>query len=248
PGVALITLWIEQSGQTIKLQNFLGAMVAISIGSFVAVLIGTHNLLYAGIGAFVGFFLPVIHLAKKKHDRLANFDDHLTDAMDIMIRALKAGHPFNTSLQLVSEELKGPISEEMAITFAELNFGESTQTALTNLIRRVPSKLLKSVVTAILLQRETGGNLAEILEKINKVVRDSHRFQRNLKTLAAEGKMSAIVLASVPVVLGIGMYFIQPDVMAELFINPTGHTLLKISAVLYTIGFFWIRILIKIDV
>jgi tight adherence protein B len=223
-------------------------MAGAGIVSIILTMAFTNNISYALIAGIVGFFLPVLQLIQKKNKRLANFDEHLPDAMDIMTRALRAGHPFNTTLQLCADELKGPIAEEMAITFAELNFGVSTQDALMDLIRRVPSKALKSLVTAILLQRETGGNLAEILEKISGVIRDSYRFQRKLKTLAAEGKMSAIVLAGVPIALGVGMYFIQPEVMGELFTNPGGITLLQISGALYFVGFIWIRMLIKIEV
>lgn len=248
PGIGTIPLWIEQSGLSIKLNNFLWTMGGIGIATFSIIFASSLNLLYALIGGILGTLLPVFHLYRKKIKRLEDFDSHLPDAMDIMTRALRAGHPFNTTLQLVANELKGPIAEEMAITFAELNFGVSNKDALTDLIRRVPSKPLKSLVTAILLQKETGGNLAEILEKISTVVREGYRFQRKIKTLSAEGKMSAIVLSSVPIVLGLGLYTIQPDTMSELVTNPSGIELLKIAAVLYTIGFVWIKILIKIEV
>jgi len=247
PGVDLLTLWIEQSGQTIKLNKFLVIMSGSSIASLMLVLLVTGDIVYAIIATPIGFFIPILHLIHKKNKRLADFEEHLPDAMDIMTRALRAGHPFNTTLQLCAEELKGPISEEMALTFAELNFGVSTKDALAGLIRRVPSKSLKSLVTAILVQRETGGNLAEILQKISAVIRAGIKFQRTLRTLAAEGKMSAIVLGCVPIFMGIGMSFIQPEVMAELF-TPQGLQLLKLSGVLYLTGFLWIRMLIKIEV
>jgi len=248
PGINLITLWIEQSGQSTKLNQFLWTMAGAGIVTLIMTVAFTQNITYALPAGLLGCFLPVIVLLHKKKKRLDEFDEHLPEAMDIMTRALRAGHPFNTTLQLCAEELKGPIAEEMAITFAELNFGVSTQAALKDLIRRVPSKSLKSLVTAILLQRETGGNLAEILEKISGVVREGYKFQRKIKTLSAEGRMSAIVLSCVPIFLGIGMYFIQPEVIEELFTNPDGHSLLKLSATLYFVGFLWVRTLIKIEV
>ena len=136
----------------------------------------------------------------------------------------------------------------MAIAYAELNYGVSINIALSNLIRRIPSKPLKSLVTAILLQRETGGNLAEILEKIGGVVRGSYKFQRKLKSLSAEGKLSSLVLSSVPLVLGAGLYVMQPELVSELFRNPKGIDLLYGSGVLYAIGFVWINRVIKIEV
>lgn len=248
PGMNTIKLWIEQSGQSIKLEKLLWTCAIFGIAG---VLIGftlTRSILIAlaiGAGACT---LPVIQLNRQRIKRLNTFDETLPEALDIMTRALRAGHPFNHSLKLVGEELGGPMGEEMSVTHAELNYGVSVKESLLNLTRRVPSKPLKSLVTAILLQRETGGNLAEILEKIGGVVRGGYKFQRKLKTLSAEGKMSAWVLAMVPIVLGVGMYGFVPDIIGELFTNPKGHNLLYASAVLYIVGFIWIKKVIKIEV
>jgi len=248
PGFSLIIIWSEQAGETIKADKFLwtslGTAAVFGIFSWLVL----SNILISIPATLFGFFIPTIKLYLKKNKRLNQFDEQLPEALDIMTRALRAGHPFSHTLKLVADELNGAISEEMALTFAELNFGVAVDEALSNLIRRVPSKALKSLVTAILLQRETGGNLAEILEKISGVVRGSYKFQRKLKSLSAEGKLSAVVLASVPLVLGAGISLIAPDIVSELITNPKGHTLLYGAGTLYVIGFIWISRVIKIEV
>lgn len=248
PGFNKITTWAEQAGESIKIEKFVWTSAAFSAGFFMGGWFLLNNFLIALLVALIAFFIPTIKLFMKKNKRLNQFDEQLPEALDIMTRALRAGHPFSHTLKLVADELNGAISEEMALTFAELNFGVSVDVALTNLIRRVPSKALKSLVTAILLQRETGGNLAEILEKIGGVVRGSYRFQRKLKTLSAEGKLSSVVLASVPLVLAAGISVIAPDIVSELITNPKGHTLLYGAGTLYVIGFIWISRVIKIEV
>ena len=248
PGFSVIPKWAEQAGESIKFDKFVWTSAAVAVGGFMISWLLLSNLAISIPVALAGLFFPTIKLYLKKQKRLNQFDEQLPEALDIMTRALRAGHPFSHALKLVADELNGAISEEMALTFAELNFGISVDVALSNLIRRVPSKALKSLVTAILLQRETGGNLAEILEKISGVIRGSYRFQRKLKTLSAEGKLSAVVLASVPLVLAAGISVIAPDIVSELITNPKGHTLLYGAGTLYVIGFIWIARVVKIEV
>jgi len=248
PGVNLITDWIEQSGKIIKLDQFLWTCFGCGIAAFVSIWLYTFDIVMAVTGFFVAFSIPIIKLWQTKTKRLESFESQLPEALDIITRAIRAGHPFNQTLHLVADELEGAISEEMAVTYAEMNYGVPISVALGNMLKRIPSKPLKSLVTAILLQRETGGNLAEILEKISGVVRGGYRFQRKIKTLSAEGKMGAWVMSGVPVFLGIMMYFFEPELIQELFRNPVGIKMLWGSGILYVIGFFWIRQVIKIEV
>ncbi len=248
PGFWLLPLWAEQAGENIKVEKFIwSSVITASVFAIVSWFLLSNILISLALGLSALFF-PLMKLILKKRRRLNQFDEQLPEALDIMTRALRAGHPFTSTLKLVSDELTGAISEEMGLTFAELNFGVTVDVALSSLIRRVPSKALKSLVTAILLQRETGGNLAEILEKISSVVRDTYKFQRKLVSLSAEGKLSAIVLGSVPLVLAAGITLVAPDIVSELITNPKGHTLLYGSGFLYFIGFIWIKSVIKIEV
>lgn len=248
PGIPTLTLWLEQAGWRLSLEKLLWSSGVLGIVAGILAQGFLHNPLAAlGIG-IAATLIPIGKLHRDKVKRLDSFDEKLTEALDIITRALRAGHPFNYSMQLVADELEGAIAEEFAVTFAELNFGVPTKIALENMVRRMPSKPLKSLITAIVLQRETGGNLAELLEKISCVIRGGYSFQRKLRTLSAEGRLSAVVMSSVPLVLGLGLYAFAPDLIGELFKNPKGVSLLYDSAIMYIVGFLWVRRMVRIDV
>lgn len=207
----------------------------------------TRNPIYSVAGLLFGL-LPVLLLKIKAVRRLRAFDSQLSEALDIITRALRAGHPFDTAMKLVSEELPDPLAEEFALAYAEINYGLPLKSALHNMLVRMPSQPLKAFVTSVIVQKETGGNLAEILQRIAALIRASYRFQRKLRTLSAEGRMSAMVLASVPFVLAGILGVVSPDLLAGLFTTPMGHTLLQVGGALYVVGFFWVRALVRIDV
>jgi len=248
PGIPTLALWIEQAGWRIRLEKIMWLSVFLGAAAGIAAQYFLNKPLVAIGAGVVAALLPIFKLHRDKNKRLDSFDSKLPEALDIITRALRAGHPFNYSLQLVADELEGAIAEEFAVTFAELNFGVPTKVALENMVRRMPSQPLKSLVTAIVLQRETGGNLAELLGKISSVIRGGYRFQRKLDTLSAEGKLSAVVMSSVPLVLGLGLYGFAPDLVGELFTNPKGVSLLYDSAIMYTVGFLWVRRMVRIKV
>ncbi len=248
PGIPTLTLWLEQAGWRLSLEKLLWSSGVLGIVAGILAQGFLHNPLAALAIGIAATLLPIGKLHRDKVKRLDSFDEKLPEALDIITRALRAGHPFNYSMQLVADELEGAIAEEFAVTFAELNFGVPTKIALENMVRRMPSKPLKSLVTAIVLQRETGGNLAELLEKISCVIRGGYRFQRKLRTLSAEGRLSAVVMSSVPLVLGLGLYAFAPDLIGELFKNPKGVSLLYNSAIMYIVGFLWVRRMVRIDV
>ena len=248
PGIPTLTLWLEQAGWRLSLEKLLWSSGVLGIVAGILAQGFLNNPLAALAIGIAATLLPIGKLHRDKVKRLDSFDEKLPEALDIITRALRAGHPFNYSMQLVADELEGAIAEEFAVTFAELNFGVPTKIALENMVRRMPSKPLKSLVTAIVLQRETGGNLAELLEKISCVIRGGYRFQRKLRTLSAEGRLSAVVMSSVPLVLGLGLYAFAPDLIGELFKNPKGVSLLYNSAIMYIVGFLWVRRMVRIDV
>ena len=239
---------IEQTGQKISLNRFLLISSILSLIAGAVTWFFTQNLLFASAALMAGPAIPLTMLLINRHKRQDLFDSQLPEALDIMTRALKAGHPFDRTLKLVADELSDPIAEEFAITYAELSYGIALKDALTNMLKRCPSKMLKIMTTSVLVQKETGGNLAEILQNISKVIRGSYRFQRKLKTLSAEGRLSMVILSAIPIVLSAAMFVVAPDIISELFTNPRGHDLLKISAVSFIIGFIWVNKLIKIEV
>lgn len=248
PGADYINELIDRAGQRTTLSNI--ALIMIALAAAVGII---SWLVFGQLGlslvlSIASIFIPVMYLSVVSTKRLAAFEEQLAEALDIIIRALRAGHPFDGALKVVSEELPDPVAEEFSVTSAEINYGVTISGALNDMVRRVPSKQLRAFVTAVLVQKETGGNLAEILENISSVIRGSFKFQRKLKTLAAEGKMSIAVLAGMPVVLGCGMYLINPEIVSELFTNPVGNKLLYGVTVLFIIGYFWSQSIVKIEV
>ncbi len=209
-------------------------------------------LLQSGIGAIAGAAIaasaPFLKLRFDRDRRNAKLEEQLPDAVDVIRRALRAGHPFNSSLKLVADDMEAPIAKEFELTFADINYGNDVRRALLGLLDRVPSVTMMSFVTAVLLQRESGGNLAEILEQIAKVVRGRFRFFRKVRTLSAEGRMSAWVLVLMPLILFAGIELTQPGYFSVLLNEPTGRKLIAAAFVLGFIGILWIRKLLRIEV
>ena len=196
PFLKFLRTLVAQSGQSTTVAKLL--LITLAFASVTAVMVWVltrHPLVALGAAVLAGW-LPIFILAFQRRKRVAAFNGQLAEAMDIITRALRAGHTLDSALQIIGEELPAPISDEFAVTSTELSFGVPPKVAFNNLLDRVPSKPLKTFVTSILIQRETGGNLAEILSKISVVIRASYRFQRKLLTLSAEARLSALVLGN----------------------------------------------------
>jgi tight adherence protein B len=179
---------------------------------------------------------------------MAKFEEQLPDAIDSMKRALMAGHPFAASIKLIAEDMEDPISHEFEQTFADINYGNDLRRAMLGLLQRVPSMTVMALVTSVLVQKETGGNLAEILEQISKVVRGRFRFQRRVITLSAEGRMSAWILALIPFGLFAMLSISSPDYLPALLEHPTGQKMIVGGAAMGILGILWIRKIIRVDV
>ena len=192
--------------------------------------------------------LPYLHLLWKKKERMATFEKQLPEALDLIARALKAGHAFTSGMKLVSEEFKDPIGPEFDETLDEINFGLSVTDALKNLTKRVECLDLRFFAVSVILQRETGGNLAEIIESLAHLIRERFKFRRKVRVLSAEGKLSAVILLTLPFLLFASLLLINPGYMAILIQDPIGNTISVISIVMMVVGVFFIRRIIDIDV
>jgi tight adherence protein B len=209
-------------------------------------------LLHSGIlglsAAAMCFTVPYLRLSTQRRRRMEKIEEQIPDAIDVIKRALRAGHPFNAAIKLVADDMDQPIAKEFELTFSDLNYGNDVRRALLGLLNRVPSVTVMALVTSVLVQRETGGNLAEILDQIAKVVRGRFKFERKVRTLSAEGKISAWVLSLVPFVL-VGMLSISaPNYLPILLTRPIGHKLIYTALILGVVGIFWIRRIIRIAV
>jgi tight adherence protein B len=239
---------IEQAGHNYLAYHVVLLSVVLAAAGFV-VCWSLFQIPVLALAAAAGTgMLPLIKIQRDRASRIAKFEEQLPDAIDVMRRALLAGHPFNSALRLVSQDMQDPIAREFQLTFSDLNYGNDVRRAMLGLLSRVPSVTLMALVTAVLLQRETGGNLAEIFNQIAGVIRGRFKLQRKVKTLSAEGRMSAWVLCLVPFALVIVMTVINPDYLPMLIDHPTGK-MVAVGAFFWALaGIIWIRRIIRIQV
>jgi len=240
--------WIEQSG----VKTTISAVLLIAAGLAAAVGVAAMLLLKARwgflVGAAIGAALPFMFLNMKRTRRTRAFEEGFPEALDLIARALKAGHAFVTGLKMVADEMPEPIGPEFRKTFDEQNFGLPLKDALENLTMRVPGLDVRFFATAVLIQRETGGNLSEILENLAHVVRERFKILRQVRVYTAHGRMTAYVLLALPAVLCVALSFINPDHMNLLFRERMGQMLLMVAIVMQAIGYVWIQQVIKIEV
>jgi tight adherence protein B len=199
------------------------------------------------VGAVLGF-IPMGIVMVKRGKRFGKFEQGLPDALDLMTSALRVGHSFNAALSLVTRECADPIGSEFRICFDEQNFGLELRTALENLTARIPLQDLKIVVTAILIQRESGGNLAEVLEKTAYVIRQRFRLKRQVMVHTAQGRLTGWILTVLPVVLGVGLYIVNPDTMSLLWKREIGVKLMFAAGGMLVVGTLIIQKIVRMDV
>jgi tight adherence protein B len=240
--------WLEQSGMKVTLSGVL--LISIALGLLLAVVASAVARSRYGlpVGFAVGFAIPFLFLNFKRGRRMRTFEEQFPEGLDLIARALKAGHAFATGLKMVADEMPDPVGPEFRKTFDEQNFGLPLKDALDNLTMRVPSLDVRFFATAVLIQRETGGNLAEILENLGHVVRERFKILRQVRVYTAHGRFTGYVLLALPAVLCIALSFINPDHMNLLFRERMGQMMLLAALGLQTIGYLWIKQVIKIEV
>jgi tight adherence protein B len=198
--------------------------------------------------ALIAGALPFLHVIGKRKKRMKRFLQLLPDALDLMARGLSAGHAFTEALQMVATEMPEPISSEFRKTYDEQNLGLSLKLALDNLVHRVPLLDLRMCVTAIMIQRETGGNLSELLEKVAYTIRERFRIMEDLKTLTLSSRWSAWLLCLLPVFLAVYMTLVNPQHMEVMWRDPRGHTLLFVAATMQILGMLMVQKIMKIKI
>ncbi|HEY8037122.1 MAG TPA: type II secretion system F family protein [Methylobacter sp.] len=248
PVMKRLEIFIERSGHEFPAYRLVLFCLLLGLFGGWGVWIVSHQWLFVPVGIFILGGLPFIKLKSDLTKRFAKFEEQLPEALDVITRALRAGYPFNETLSLVATEMDDPIAGEFRIAFDEINFGVDTRWALHSMVERIPSMSLMAIVTTVLVQRETGGNLAETFENIGKLIRGRFRFQRRVLTLTAEARMSAWVLAMVPFVLFIGISLINPDYVRTLTQDPAGQKVILWGIALQIVGNFWMRKLISMEI
>ena len=248
PGMEALARMMEQSGRTGPAYRLVLTSLACGTGGSLVAWMFTRLWYVALLSAVLSFAMPLLQVVRQRARRMAKFEEQLPEALDVIKRALKAGHPFTQCLKLVAEDMDEPVSREFDYIFAEINYGSDLRAALLGLLERISSVSAMAFVTAVLVQKETGGNLAETLERITAVIRGRFKLQRSVRTLSAEGRLSAWVLVLVPIVLFVVIWFTTPGYLPTLIQNKHGPTLILTACVLEIVGMLWIQRIIRIQV
>ncbi len=198
--------------------------------------------------ACVAGAIPFAYVAAKRRRRLRRFEEHFPEALDLLNRAIRAGHGFTTGLGMIAGEVSEPIAGEFRTTFEEQNFGLPLRDALQNLTERVPLIDVQFFVTALLIQKETGGNLVELLENLANVIRDRFRIYRDIRTKSAHGRLTAGILIALPVLMAIGLGIVNPSYLPILYHDPVGPLILWGAAIWQVIGALLLWKIIHIEI
>jgi len=247
PGIQRLELYVRQANVSYRLGFFiLLTIVLASLG--LACLVVTRNPLASGAVSAVLGSCPFLYVRFKRTHRMQKFHRQLPDSLDLIARALRAGHAFTSGMKLAADEFDDPLGTEFQETVDEINFGNDVPGALKNLARRVDCPDVKYFVVSVIIQRETGGNLAEIIEKIAHLIRERFKLQGKIRVLSAEGRLSAGILILIPFVFVTAIHFLRPGYMSTLFSDPIGRMIAGSAVVMMAIGVFVIRRMIAFKV
>lgn len=248
PAINRVDRLLQQAGSGSSLGSFLLLSIGLCLcGYFLAGFFQTSWATSIVAGIFLGFS-PLLNLILKKKQRMAKFEKQLPDALELVGRALRAGHAFTNGMKLAAEEFGDPLGPEFEKTLAEINFGVSVPDALTEMTRRTESPDLKFFVIAVILQRETGGNLAEIIDSIAYIIRERFKLRGKIKILAAEGKLSAIILVALPFLIAAYIRIVNPEYLDFLLTRTAGQVMLAGACIMMAAGIVVIRKMINIKV
>jgi tight adherence protein B len=239
---------LSQAGVPLKPEEYvMFKWISIALGAGILNLF-VGNLIVIPLGAYIGSVIPKMILKKRQRARLKKFNDALPEMISTIVGALRAGFSFPQALKSVAEESSSPMKEEMELVLKEMQYGVTIEESLNKLKERMPSEDLNLMVQAILIQRQVGGNLATVLDQIANTIRERIKIHGQIKTLTAQGRMSGMVVALLPVILGGFLLVIEPNYMSVMFSNPIGLLLLGVGAVSCLIGFVFITKITAIEV
>ena len=242
-----LELMIAQADSQITVSKLLGFVIFSGLMAGLAAYT-VFNPVFAALLAAIGAALPLLHIAYKRRKRLLKFNAMLPDTLDLLGRSLAVGHAFSEALHQVASEMPDPIAKEFRITFEEQKLGLTTKLALDRLAERVPLPDLRLCVVAMHIQRETGGNLAEILEKVANTIRERFKLMEDFRTLTTSSRASAWILCGLPFALVIILTAINPVYMSALIYDPRGHIVIVAAAIMQLIGMALIKSILNIKV
>lgn len=232
----------------LKGEEFLGLSLILSLGGGLFFILITGNPVAGLLAVALGGYLPYFALRMAKAKRLTKFNGQIGDALIVMANSLRSGFSFLQAMDMVRKELPNPIAKEFGASLQEMNWGTPTEEALFNMASRINSEDLELVVTAVLIQRQVGGNLAEVLDNIANTIRERVRIKGEIKTLTAQGRLSGLIIGLLPVFLAVVLYFLNPEYMKLLSTNKTGLMLVSFAVLSQLLGLSIIRKIVQIPV
>lgn len=248
PRVHSVDRLLLQSGSTMTVGDLLSITLLLgAAGLFGPIILGRGVITGIGLGVVLGS-LPTLQVLRARTKRMEKIESQLPDAIDLMGRAMRAGHAFPTALNMVGDEMAEPIGAEFRTLFDEINYGVKLEDALLNLLSRVPSPDLQYFVVALLIQHETGGNLAELLDNISAIIRERIKLMGEVRTLSAEGKLSAWILSLLPFGAGLMINLVNPGFLTVLWTDPVGLKMVYVALSMMALGIWWMTRIIKIRV
>jgi tight adherence protein B len=246
--VSLLQKMLAQGNVDIRAGNFLMLCVASAIVFAGIAIFAGGNVVFGWAGLLLGFFIPYAYASHMRTRRFQKFEEKFPEAIDTLSRAVRAGHAFTTALEMIANELAEPVAGEFRQLYEEQKFGLPVRDALVNLTDRVPLVDVKFFVTAVMLQRETGGNLAEILDNLAHIIRERFKILRQVRVHTAQGRLTMVLLMALPPTIVVLMLTLNPGFIRPLFADPIGHALVVAGISLQTMGYFVIRKIIRIQV
>lgn len=246
--ISQIEIFLEQAGFAVNLKFFSLILLTTSIIFFLILIFLKFSILISLVLVVAINAIIFIYLHNKRSSRLKKIDLQLPDTLDLMARAMQSGHAFSSALMIVGSEGPSPIRNEFQKTFDEINFGISTESALKNLTQRVSSNELRFFVVAVIIQLETGGNLAGVLSTLAELMRDRQRIAGTIRVLTAEGRLSAWILGLLPFVIGSFLSIINPGFISKLWTDPLGLKMLEGAALLMGLGILWMWRMVRVPI
>jgi len=241
--------FILQAGLDWTVSKLLLTSITLAAIGYVVMANGLHQTSFiSGLTSAFLAALPLLYVNHQRNKRLIKFERQLPEALDLITRALRSGHAFSSSLQMVGEEMAEPIAGEFRIVHDEVNFGVALPQALTNLSERIPLTDLRYFIVSVLIQRESGGNLTEVLGNLSRLIRERLKLLSKVRVLSSEGRLSAWILGLMPFALAAVMNLVNPDFMSPLWNDPIGISIIKYMLILMFFGVLILRKIIKIRV
>jgi tight adherence protein B len=246
--VSLLQKMLGQGEVNVRAGNFLMLCALAAVVFGLVFMVAGGSVLFGWAGAVLGFFIPYAYASHRRAKRFQRFEEKFPEAIDTLARAVRAGHAFTTALEMIANEVSEPVAGEFRQLFEEQKFGLPVRDALVNLADRIPLVDIKFFVTAVMLQRETGGNLAEILDNLSYVIRERFKILRQVRVHTAQGRLTMVLLMALPPTIVVIMLTLNPSFIQPLFTDPLGHALIVAGITLQTVGYFFIRRIIRIQV